>query len=95
MTGAFITGGVMSAIVAVAVAVDVFPAASVTVNVTTVAPNGNTAGASFVIVTLLSTLSVATALSTQATIAGSVAAVPLASVAGTVSSAGTVRTGAV
>ena len=95
IAGAVITGVVVSAIVAVAVAVDVFPAASVTVNVTTVAPNGNTAGASFVIVTLVSTLSVATALSTQATTAGSVAAVPSASVAGTIPSAGTVRTGAV
>ena len=95
VAGASITGPVLSATVAVAVAVVVLPAASVTVNVTTVAPKGNTAGALLVIVRSVSTLSVATALSTQATTAGSVAAVPLASVAGTTPSTGAVRTGAV
>ena len=93
--GAVISGAVVSATVAVAVALDVFPAASVTVNVTTVAPSGRVSGASLIIVKLLSTLSVATALSIQATTAASVAAVPLASVAAIVPSAGAVITGAV
>ena len=95
VAGASTTGPVLSAIVAVAVAVVVLPAASVTLNVTTVAPRGNTAGASLVIVRSVSTLSIATALSAQATTAGSVAEVPLASVAGTTPSAGAVRTGPV
>ena len=64
--GAVITGAVKSAIVTVAVALAEFPAASVTVKVTKVAPIGRTSGASLMIVTTESTLSVAAAVASQA-----------------------------
>ena len=87
------TGAVTSATVT-AVAVAVKSAESVAVNVTTVFPIGNTSGASFVTVTLLSTLSSTVAESKKAAASVAVAKVPLASVAAIVASE-TVITGGV
>ena len=56
---ALMVGGVVSTIVTVVVAVLVLSASSVAVNVTVVVPNGKTAGALLVTVTLVSQLSVA------------------------------------
>ena len=55
-------------------------------NVTTVSPIGNTSGASFVTVTLLSTLSSTVAESKKAAASVAVAEVPFASVAAIVAS---------
>ena len=64
--GAVITGAVKSATVTVAVALAEFPAASVTVKVTTVEPMVKISGASLVIVIDESTLSEALAVANQA-----------------------------
>ena len=70
------------------------PAASVAVNTTVVAPNGNVARPSLVTVTLASTLSVADAPAKKAVMALLLATVPFASVAAMVTAAGAVTTGA-
>ena len=93
--GAVITGAVKSATVTVAVALAEFPAASVTVKVTIVAPIGRTSGASLVIVIDASTLSEALAVANHAWTVASDEASPEASVAARVPSAGAVISGAV
>ena len=70
-----------------------FPSESTALNVTVVAPRGNTAGASFETETTPSPASTALAAAKNAAISESVAGVPSASTAATVISAGALTTG--
>ena len=71
------------------------PAVSVALKVTVVVPSGKVSGALFVMVSVVSTLSVAVAALRKLVIAATLAAIPFASVAAIMILAGAVTTGGV